>query len=145
MTASDLTQASGTNWVDYGGNNYNQRYSTLNAINTSNVTKLHVSWQATLNGVPNTQTDIGGGLEYGGIYYYGAGNDDIFAFDSSTGKQLWEYTGSQQTALGSKLYGIAMGAGKIFFNEDDNYIVALNAKTGTARLEGGAGRRPDRW
>jgi glucose dehydrogenase len=131
LTASDMTQASGTNWVDYGGNNYNQRYSTLNAINTHNVTKLHVSWQATLNGVLNTQTDVGGGLEYGGVYYYGAGNDDIFAFDSSTGKQLWEYTGSQQTALGSKLYGIAMGAGKIFFNEDDDYIVALNAKTGT--------------
>ncbi len=130
FSASDLTTASGVNWVDYGGNNLNQRYSSLNAINTSNVSKLHIAWQAPLTGVPNTQTDNGSGVEYGGVYYFGAGNDDIFAWDSSTGKQLWEYTGSQQAATGSSLHGIALGDGKVFFNEDDDYIVALNAKTG---------------
>jgi glucose dehydrogenase len=126
-----LTTSAGINWPDFGGNNYNQRYSTLTQITTSNVRKLHISWQSTLTNVPLTQAEEGGGLEYGGVYYIGAGNDDIFAFDASTGKQLWEYTGSQQNQLGSNLRGMAMGDGKIFFNEDDDYIVALDAKTGT--------------
>ena len=130
FSASALTAPSGVNWIDYGGSNYNDRYSTLNAITTSNVKNLRVDWQATMAGVPTTQTEDAGGLEYGGIYYYGAGNDDIFAYDSSTGKLLWEYTGSQQAARGSTLHGLAMGAGRIYFNEDDDYIVALDARTG---------------
>ena len=71
FSANDLTTASGVNWVDYGGNNLNQRYSSLNA-NTSNVSKLQMTWQAPLTGVPNTQTDNGSGVEYGGVYYFGA-------------------------------------------------------------------------
>ena len=51
---------------------------------------------------------------------------------------------SQQAATGSSLHGIALGDGKVFFNEDDDYIVALNAKTGQLAWRVGPNGESDR-
>src|SRR3954453_21759964 len=41
LPASD---AAGKEWLTYGGNLFNQRYSSLNQINTSNVAQLKGAW-----------------------------------------------------------------------------------------------------
>src|SRR5688572_23470805 len=42
------TQAGGKDWITYGGALNNQRYSTLNQINASNVNQLKGAWMTRL-------------------------------------------------------------------------------------------------
>src|SRR4051812_62779 len=50
FTADDLTANPAQNWITTGGNAYNQRYSSLDAIKTSNVKRLKVAWMTHLDG-----------------------------------------------------------------------------------------------
>src|SRR5216683_885759 len=49
-TADELTKAvsGGNNWISFGGALNNQRYSSLDQINTSNVAQLRGSWMTRL-------------------------------------------------------------------------------------------------
>jgi glucose dehydrogenase len=128
FTDAQLAAPAGNDWIDFGGSSLDQRYSSLNSINRGNVNQLRVAWHVNLPEKPGTNSE-GGGLEYGGIFYWGAGNDDIYALDATTGKTIWEWQ-PPTPQVGGGLRGLAMGEGKIFFNEYDNYIVALDALTG---------------
>ena len=77
------TRAGGQDWVTYGGSLNNQRYSTLDQINTSNVESLKGAWL--------TRLGSGRGAKYyfeadplviDGVMYIPTGNDDIFALDA---------------------------------------------------------------
>jgi glucose dehydrogenase len=58
-----------------------------------------------------------------------AGNGDVFAYNASTGSQIWKYTAPGN--INSNLVrGIAMGDGKIYYGEADDYMVAIDASTG---------------
>ena len=58
----------------------------------------------------------------------------VFALNAATGSVVWHYTApdppvAQQVGfVGSR--GLAIGAGKVFFGTRDNYMVALDQKTG---------------
>src|SRR6516162_7033185 len=93
-TTQDLKAAtSGTrDWITYGGALNDQRYSTLNQVNTSNVQNLQGAWL--------TRLGSGDGSKYrfeadpivvDGVMYIPTGNDDIFALDAKTGKTMWEW------------------------------------------------------
>src|SRR5271165_4644396 len=87
-----LTSPVGKDWVTNGGNMTNQRYSTLNQIDTATVKGLKGAWMTRLNG-----SGIGGKysaeatpLVKDGIMYVVTGNDDVFALDAKTGQIRWE-------------------------------------------------------
>src|SRR6516165_8071623 len=127
----------GKDWVTNGGNMTNQRYSTLNAINTVNVKQLKGAWMARLNG-----SGIGGKysaeatpLVKDGIMYVVTGNDDVFALDAKTGAIMWERkSGIDQkittVCCGWLNRGLAMGEGMLFLGQLDTNVVALDIKTG---------------
>jgi PQQ-dependent dehydrogenase (methanol/ethanol family) len=129
FTSEELTEPAGKNWIDYGGNNLNQRYSSLEEITPENVKEMDTAWHNHL-GEKQGIGQNAGGVEYGGVYYIPSGNDDIYAFDASTGKRLWKYHGASKATQVGHLWGMAMGEGKIFYNQFNNYVVALDAKTG---------------
>jgi quinohemoprotein ethanol dehydrogenase len=128
FTAAQLAAPAGANWIDFGGDSRDDHYSSLNSIKLSNANQLQTAWHIHLPEAPGLNSE-GGGIAYNGVYYYGAGDDDIYAINGSTGAIIWEYKPSTPQAHAG-LRGIAMGDGKIYFNEYDNYIVALNATTG---------------
>jgi len=81
----------GKDWVTNGGNMTNQRYSTLKQIDTSNVKQLKGAWMTRLKG-----SGLGGKYSFeatplvkDGIMYISTGNDDVFALDAKTGKEVW--------------------------------------------------------
>jgi len=137
-TADELTKtrAGDQNWITYGGSLYNQRYSTLDQINTSNVNGLKGAWM--------TRLGSGRGAKYyfeadpiviDGVLYIPTGNDDIYALDGKTGKKLWEYDSDiPQTndliCCGWDNRGVAAGEGMIFSGQLDGSFVALDQKTG---------------
>jgi alcohol dehydrogenase (cytochrome c) len=137
-TADELskTRAGANDWITYGGSIYNQRYSTLDQVNVSNVKNLKGAWM--------TRLGSGRGSKYyfeadpiviDGIMYIPTGNDDIYALDGKTGRKLWEYNSDiPQTndliCCGWDNRGVAAGEGKIFSGQLDGSFVALDQKTG---------------
>ena len=137
-TTQELKDATsgGQDWITYGGALNNQRYSTLNQVNTTNVQSLQGAWM--------TRLGSGDGSKYrfepdpivvDGIMYVPTGNDDIFALDAKTGRKLWEYTSdipqvNDLICCGWDNRGVAVGDGKVFSGQLDGSFVALDQKTG---------------
>ena len=127
----------GKDWVTNGGALTNQRYSTLNQINTGNVKLLKGAWMTRLKG-----SGFGGKysgeatpLVKDGIMYVVTGNDDVFALNAKTGEFLWErLSGIDQkistVCCGWVNRGLAMGEGLLYLGQLDANVVALDIKTG---------------
>ncbi|PYN84509.1 MAG: quinonprotein alcohol dehydrogenase [Candidatus Rokuibacteriota bacterium] len=127
----------GRDWVTNGGNLTNQRFSTLNQIDPSNVAQLKGAWMARLNG-------SGFGAKYSleasplvknGIMYVITGNNDVFALNAKTGAILWEHWSDVHQKISALCCGwvnrgLAMGEGLLFFGQLDANVVALDMKTG---------------
>ena len=137
-TDQELTQTTsgGNNWITYGGALNNERYSTLDQINTGNAQELRGAWL--------TRLGSGRGSKYifeadpiviDGVMYIPTGNDDIFALGGKTGRKLWEYNSDiPQTndliCCGWDNRGVASGQGMIFSGQLDGSFVALDQKSG---------------
>jgi quinohemoprotein ethanol dehydrogenase len=128
FTAKQLSTPAGNDWITPGGDLQNDHYSTLKDVTSSNVGTLKQVWHVHLGETGRIQMEANG-LIYHGTYYIVAGNGDVFAYNGATGAQIWKY--SAPSGIGSTLVrGIAMGDGKIFYGEVDNYMVAIDANTG---------------
>jgi PQQ-dependent dehydrogenase (methanol/ethanol family) len=68
--------------------------------------------------------------------YVSTGNDDVFAIDAATGKQLWVYHSHipvktiTTVCCGFSNRGVALGDGKVFIAQIPGQLVALDQKTG---------------
>jgi quinohemoprotein ethanol dehydrogenase len=137
FTANDLEQYAGGNWLTTGGGLTDDRYSTLDQINLSNVSKLQVAWHIHL-GVSQVKTAFGVGMEgnavaYNGVLYITTGVDQVFAIDGATGAKLWEYDAPfpQGFSVGLAVNrGVAVGDGRVYVGQVDGYEVALDQMTG---------------
>src|SRR5881396_1608527 len=127
----------GKDWVTNGGNLTNQRYSTLNQIDTSNVAQLKGAWMTRLkgSGFDAKYSFEATPLVKNGIMYVITGNNDVFAINAKTGTVLWEYWSDVDKRISALCCGwvnrgLAMGEGLLFFGQLDANVVALDMKTG---------------
>jgi quinohemoprotein ethanol dehydrogenase len=124
-------------WPYNGGNVYNQRFQSIDQISPSNVSQLKPAWIFhTGTGGPNVHLEMTP-LVVNGVMYITDGEDDVFALNPTTGKQIWKYTASDVPAIstlpsppGFINRGVAYGQGLLFIGRIDAMLVALNAKTG---------------
>lgn len=120
-------------WMTYGGNYEEHRYSTLAQINRDNVKDLGLVWYADYD--TNLQ-QTGTPLYIDGVIYVSTAWSKVFAFDAKTGEQLWRYDPKVPGEWGVKVCcgmvnrGIAAWNGKIFVGTLDARLVAIDAKTG---------------
>jgi len=132
----DLLSDPAANWLTSGGNLYNERYSELDQVTTQNVKNLTGAWEAHLHsGIGTKYSQEATPLVQNGIMYVPTGNDDVFALDAVTGKQLWAYhSGIDQSVntvcCGWDNRGVAIGGGMVFVARLDGYMVALSQTTG---------------
>ncbi|HTV80989.1 MAG TPA: PQQ-binding-like beta-propeller repeat protein [Steroidobacteraceae bacterium] len=137
FTPTQLTALPSTGWPTNGGNLYNQRYSALTQLNRANVKELKAVWRASLGGSGLGSQTSGQGqmLEYAGVLYVVTGEDDVFAIDVDTGRVLWEHRARLDpnqvlVCCGWDARGLGLGDGKVFVGQLDNWVVALDQKTG---------------
>jgi alcohol dehydrogenase (cytochrome c) len=137
FTAADLSAVPGENWLTNGGNVSNNRFSSLNQINTSNVSQLKQAWHIHLDGSGKAAKYSAEGtpVVYNGVMYLPTGNSDVFAINAATGERIWTYhSGMNQTintaCCGWDNRGVAIGDGKVFVAQLDGRLVALNQQTG---------------
>jgi glucose dehydrogenase len=125
-----------SNWPAYGGDVGNTRYSTLDQINTANVTKLTQAWVHDTRpaGSPKTTRPAQATpLVVDGVLYLITSYQSLVAMEPETGKQIWIYTHKH---AGRPPRGIAYWPGdktnppEILFGTWDGYLIAINAKTG---------------
>jgi PQQ-dependent dehydrogenase (methanol/ethanol family) len=132
--------AAGDEWLTYGFNQSETRFSPLKDINAANVKRLSASWSYDVG-------SGGGGQEATPLVWnntiYGITNWSIvFAVDARTGKERWRWDPEvNQTAVRSKICcgvvnrGLAIYNGMIIAPAIDGRLLALDADTGKVRWE----------
>jgi quinohemoprotein ethanol dehydrogenase len=126
-------------WLSYGRDYNEQRFSPLDLVNRDNVDELDLAWSfkfETARGMEATP------LVHDGVIYVSTGWSHVHALDARTGEQLWHYDAKVpkahliKTCCGAVNRGVAMWQGdaetglQIFFGTLDGRLVALDAKTG---------------
>ncbi len=136
VTKEMLANPPAGDWVSYGHNTLNWRYSELDQINVDNAKGLQLVWARALDpGVVQSNA-----LELNGVIFIPNPGDVIQAVNAVTGDLIWEYRRelpdrSTLQALGERKRGIALYEDKVIFSSWDNFIVALDAKTGQLAWE----------
>jgi quinohemoprotein ethanol dehydrogenase len=137
FSVHDLASTPGDDWITNGGSTANQRYSSLDEIDSSNVSQLKGVWLTHLRGSGLAAKYSGESqpIEYKGIIYVPTGQDDVFAVSVDTGEILWEYQAHLEQTIsvvccGWESRGVALGEGKVFIGQLDGKLVALDQRTG---------------
>lgn len=122
------------NWAMQAGNFENHRYSELKQINKGNVKNLKVAWTFSTGVLRGHE---GGPLVIGDtLYVHSAFPNKVFAIDLETQKIKWKYEPKQDPSVIPVMCcdtvnrGLAYAEGKIFLQQADTKLVALDAKTG---------------
>jgi PQQ-dependent dehydrogenase (methanol/ethanol family) len=122
------------NWAMQAGNFENQRYSTLNQINKKNVKDLKVAWTFSTGVLRGHE---GGPLVIGGmLFVHSPFPNKVFAIDLETQKIVWKHEPKQDPSVIPVMCcdtvnrGLAYAEGKVFLQQADTTLVALDAKTG---------------
>jgi quinohemoprotein ethanol dehydrogenase len=126
----------GDEWLTYGLNAAEQRYSPLKQIDTGNVGRMGVAW--------SYEVGMGGGgqeatpLVWNNTIYGITNFSIVFAVDARTGKEKWRWDPEvNRTTVGPKLCcgvvnrGLAIYEGRIIAPINDGRLVAIDALTGT--------------
>src|SRR4051812_41994246 len=92
FTNAQMAAVPNGDWLDSGGNHFNDRYSALSQINTKNVSPLHTVWHIhTGSTVGSGRSQSASAVTYHGVSYYVTGSDDVLAVAAATGETLWVY------------------------------------------------------
>ena len=133
FTTGQLAQPASNDWITNGGSLANQRYSSLNEIDASNVSQLKGVWLTHLRGSATAAKYSAESqpLEYKGVIYVPTGADDVFAISAQTGEILWEHKAHLDQTIsvvccGWESRGVALGNGKVYIGQLDGKLVALD-------------------
>src|SRR6201981_65584 len=120
-------------WLSYGLDYSETRFSKLNEINAGNVKNLGLKWTYNLESVRGVEATP---LIVDGIMYVSASWSVVHAIDVRTGKRIWTYdpevprTGGYKGCCDVVNRGVALYKGKIFVGSYDGRLVAIDAVTG---------------
>jgi quinohemoprotein ethanol dehydrogenase len=132
------TEANAREWITYGGNYAEMRFSALKQIDTTNVSRLGLAWST------ETESPAGGRPEatplmVNGVIYTSLAWDVIIAVDARTGKPKWRWDPEiprqhiSQICCGPVNKGVALYKGKVYAGLLDGTVVALDQETGKVK------------
>ncbi|MGB1456283.1 PQQ-dependent dehydrogenase, methanol/ethanol family, partial [Spongiibacter marinus] len=121
------------NWLSYGKDYREQRYSELAQINRDNVSDLGLAW--------SFDTEYNRGLEatpiiVDGVMYVTGNWSVVYALDARSGELLWKYDPkvprewAKMACCDVVNRGVAVYEGKVFVGSLDARLIALDAASG---------------
>jgi quinohemoprotein ethanol dehydrogenase len=125
-------------WLTYGRNYGEERFSPLGQITKENVGQLGLAWSLNLGtkrGIEATP------LVVDGIMFMSGPWSVVYAINTRNGKLLWTYDPQVPKEFGEKACcdvvnrGVAMYKGNIFVGTLDGRLVSINAATGKKKWE----------
>ncbi len=126
VAANTASQSSysGAEWPAPGGDWGATRYSTLDQINVSNISRLGGAWS---NELPDRQASKAPIVVVGGRMFVVSSTGTIFALDPGSGKTLWTFK-PETPFSGSR--GVGIGEGLLFAGLRDSSVIAISQQTG---------------
>jgi glucose dehydrogenase len=123
-------------WITFGRDYTNQRFSPLDKINRSNVTGFVPAWTYQLGTAGSTQTHP---IVVGGVMYVTTPGNHVAAINAATGEEIWRYTHVPRRALPAipSNRGAAVAYNLVFEATDDAWVIALDQATGKVSLGSG--------
>lgn len=117
------------NWITFGQDYRNQRFSSLTQVSRGNVGKLVPAWIYQTGAVGSSQVQP---LAIDGVLYFTNTINDVIAADAATGEEVWRYRHKFAGSLprDPRNRGVAVGYGKVFLAANDRRVVALDQTTG---------------
>ena len=122
------------NWLAYGRDYYEQRFSPLNAINKETVEGLGLAWMLDLGtnyALEATPIMVDGTL------FFSSEFSKVHAVDAKTGAEKWVYDPAvprdflRKTCCGPINRGVAVYQGKVYVGTLDGRLVAIDAASGS--------------
>jgi quinohemoprotein ethanol dehydrogenase len=133
-----LREAPPGDWLSYGRDYFEQRYSPLARVNTGNVARLTQVWSYEI-GTPQGRLEATP-IVVDGVMYATGTFSVVFAIDARTGRELWRWdpgivrgglqAGGPVYCCGPVNRGVAVYNGKVYAGLLDGRLVALDAATG---------------
>lgn len=129
----------GKNWVSYGRDYTNQRYSPLKQVHDRNVKDLGVAWifQTGISRLGSFETSP---IVVDGVMYVTTPYNTAMALDARTGRQIWRY--EHKPSIASPIYccgpnnrGVAISDGTVYMATLDARLLALDAATGKVKWD----------
>jgi alcohol dehydrogenase (cytochrome c) len=118
-------------WLTVGGDYNGQRHSPLTQITPANVNRLAAQWTFQTGTLGSFQTTP---LIVDGVLYVTGFNNNAWAIDARSGRQIWRYRREIPTDLhnccGAVNRGFALLGDRLFMATIDAHLVALDMKTG---------------
>ena len=120
-----------SNWPRSHGGFSSMRFSSLDIINKTNISKLEIAWiYNSKDGKKGMQANP---VVYDGLVYLPTPGNHIVCLDGKTGKEIWRYKAKKGYNVAKR--GLTIWDDKknkiikLFFTNDDQ-LISLNAKTG---------------
>ena len=131
VSAEDLTQPAGANWISYNGDYSGRRYSSLSEITAANLPQLQAQW---VFHAPNTNRLENTPVVVNGMMYVTAAND-AFALDARTGRVVWHHSravseGLIDDAAQHVTRGVAVWRDRVYMETDNAHLLCLDARSG---------------
>jgi alcohol dehydrogenase (cytochrome c) len=132
VTDAMLRSPSPNDWSMMRGNYQGYGFSPLKQIDKTNVKGLQLVWSRTMAPGINEATPI----VINGVMFLGNPGDVIQAIDAASGDLLWEYRRSLPSVQalhnywGQRKRSVFVYGDKVYFVSWDNFLVALDARTG---------------
>ena len=133
VTDAILHNPDPNDWIMMRGNYEGYGHSKLKQIDKSNVKNLQLVWSRIMETGVNEPTPI----VYKGVMFLGNPRDVIQAIDAASGELLWQYRRELPTfeqmhnnQWGQRKRSIFLYEDKVYTVTWDNFLVALDARTG---------------
>lgn len=140
VSAMDMKSAqSSSDWLTYGHDYTNERYSPLSDVTPDNVAKLAPAFVFQTGVVAAFETTP---IVANGKMFLTSAYSKVFAIDAKTGKRLWQY----EPKLGKTIFccgpvnrGVAVAGDSLYLGTLDGKLVALDQETGKVKWSVQAG------
>lgn len=125
-------------WLTYGGNYQEDRYSSLNQINKSTIDSLGLVWSINLGTTRGLESTP---LVVDGIMYLTGTWSKVYAIDVRKGEIIWTFDPEVPKEYGEKgccgvvNRGVALYNGKVYLGAFDGRLIAIDAVTGEKEWE----------
>ena len=126
-------------WLSYGRNYAEDRYSSLEQITKDNIKNLGLAWSlsigTTLNGIETTPVVVDG------IMYFTGPWSKVYAVNAVTGQLIWSFDPQVPGRYGEKPCcdvvnrGVALFKGKVYVGTIDGRLISVDAATGKSEWE----------
>ena len=129
-SCSEKESVSNAEWTEYLGGPDRNHYSSLNQIDSSNVSSLKVAWEYHTKDSGQMQCNP---IIVDGVLYAMTATVQPFALDAATGKEIWRVRDSSKTTWYGTSRGVTYWSDhddkRILFTKE-NWLYAVDAKTG---------------